>query len=81
MECMSRKRHAGRRPDGLAKGQLWKLKHFYVQIEEPGKQLIHYRMLSDLRETGARIKTSGIDVMWGYLKSRRARLVQASSSL
>ena len=60
---------------GLAKGQLWKLNHFYIQIVELGKQLLHYRMLSDLKEPGARIKTSGVDVMWGYLKSRHARLI------
>jgi hypothetical protein len=63
-------------PAGLAKGQLWKLNQFYIQIVELGKKLIHYRMLSDLKETGAKIKTSGVDVMWGYLKSRRAQLIQ-----
>ena len=65
---------------GLAKGQLWKLNNLYIQIVELGKKMIHYRMLSDVRETGARIKTSGVDVMWGYLKSRRAQLVQHGAS-
>lgn len=78
MMCMSRKRIAGNPPAPLAKGQLWKLNHFYIQIVELGKRLIHYRMLSDLKETGVKIKTSGVDVMWGYLKSRRAQLVHGS---
>ena len=67
-------------PGELAKGQLWKLSQFYIQIVELGKRLIHYRMLSDMKESGARIKTSSIEVMRGYLKSRRARLVQDGSS-
>jgi len=70
----------GASPGDLAKGQLWKLSHFYIQIVELGKRLIHYRMLTDLKETGARIKTSSIEVMSGYLKSRRARLVHSGSS-
>jgi hypothetical protein len=77
---MSKKRQVGGEGVGLAKGQLWKLNDLYIQIVELGKKLIHYRMLSDARETGARIKTSGVDVMWGYLKSRRAQLVQHSGS-
>lgn len=64
----------------LAKGQLWKLNNFYIQIVKLGKRLIHYRMLNDIKETGARIKTSGVDVMWGYLKSRHAQLVATAVS-
>ena len=77
---MSKKRRSGDSHGGLAKGQLWKLSHFYVQIVELGKQLIHYRMLSDLKEHGAKIKTSSVEGMWGYLKSRGARLVHHGSS-
>jgi hypothetical protein len=72
---MRKKRPIGDAQGTLATGQLWKLNHFYIQIVELGRKLIHYRMLSDLKETGARIKTSGVDVMWGYLKSRHAQLV------
>ncbi len=77
---MSNKQRAGnpRVPAGLAEGQLWKLNHFYIQIVELGKKLIHYRMLSDLKESGAKIKTSSVDVMWEYLKSRRAQLIQST---
>ena len=77
---MRNKSKGGNKPGELAKGQLWKLSNFYIQIVELGKRLIHYRMLSDLKEPGARIKTSSIEVMWGYLKSRRARLVHNTSA-
>ena len=74
---MSKKQKPGQVPagTGLAKGQLWKLNHFYIQIVELGRKLLEYRMLSDLKETGAKTKTSGVDVMWGYLKSRHAQLI------
>lgn len=77
MHCM-RKQQAGSPSAVLAKGQLWKLNNFYIQIVELGKKLIHYRMLSDLTETGVKIKTSSVDVMWGYLKSRHAQLIQSA---
>lgn len=77
---MSRKSLSGGKPAGFAKGQLWKLNHFYVQVVDQGRKLIHYRMLSDLKETGARVKTSGADVMWDYLESRGAQLVNGRSS-
>ena len=77
---MSRTRQAGSTPTALAKGQLWKLNHFYIQIVKLGTRLIYYRMLSDLKETGARVKTSGVDVLWGYLKSRGAQLVTSGST-
>jgi hypothetical protein len=77
---MSKKRRTGDIQNRLATGQLWKLNHFYIQIVELGKKLIHYRMLSDLKETGARIKTSGVDVMRGYLESRHAQLVHGTST-
>jgi hypothetical protein len=77
---MSKKRQqSGGKPVGFAKGQLWKLNHLYVQVVDQGKKLIHYRMLNDVKDPGARIKTSEADVMWGYLKSRGARLVHGDS--
>lgn len=60
----------------LAKGQLWKLKHIYIQIVELGKRILEYRMLSDPSESGVRTKTSEIQTMWAYLQSRSARLVR-----
>ncbi len=79
MLCMSKKTEGGAPARGLASGQLWKLNHFYIHIVELGRKLIHYRMLSDLKEPGARIKTSGADVLWHYLQSRRAHLIQDGS--
>jgi len=76
---MRNNRKGGDAPGELAEGQLWKLSNFYIQIVELGKRLIHYRMLSDLKEPGARIKTSSVEVMWEYLKSRGARLIHNGS--
>lgn len=76
---MSKKRERGGRTARLAQGQLWKLSHLYIQIVALGRRVIQYRMLSDLRESGARIKTSSVEVLWGYLQSRRARLVHGAA--
>lgn len=65
---------------GLAKGQLWKLKHAYIQIVDLGKRLLHYKMLTFPGQKGVRTQMSGVDVMWGYLRSRQARLVKAESA-
>jgi hypothetical protein len=68
----------GKKPSpGLAKGQVWKLKHVYIQIVELGHRLLHYRMLDSLGQKGVRTQISGIDTMWGYLRSRHARLLDA----
>ena len=60
----------------LAKGQIWKLKHMYIQIVDLGRKLLNYRMLNSLDETGVREQKSEVDVMWRYLQSRGARLVR-----
>lgn len=79
MLCMrDNRKRGGDNPPVLAKGQLWKLNHLYIHIVELGKKIIHYRMLTDLKETGARIKTSSVDVLRGYLRSRHARLVRGA---
>jgi len=65
---------------GLAKGQLWKLNHAYIQIAELGKRLIHYKMMSRPGETGVKTQMSGIETMWGYLKTRHAELVKSGSA-
>ena len=64
---------------GLAKGQVWKLKHAYIQIVDLGHRLLHYRMLDSPSQRGVRTQMSGVDVMWGYLKSRHARLVKSAA--
>lgn len=65
---------------GLAPGQLWKLNHVYIEIVELGKRLLHYKMLARPNEMGARTLLSGVDTMWGYLKSRHARLISDSGT-
>lgn len=60
----------------LAKGQLWKLKHVYIQIVGLGGRLLSYKMLDSLDEDGVRPKMSDIEVMWRYLRTRNARLVE-----
>jgi hypothetical protein len=77
---MSSKIRQSKANSELAKGQLWKLNNLYIQIVELGKRLIHYRMLNDLKESGARIKTSSVEVLWRYLQSRHARLVHQASA-
>jgi len=76
---MQKKTYKNAAGPALAKGQLWKLNHAYIQIVELGKRLIHYRMMTNLREHGVRTQMSGIDTMWGYLKTRHARLVRAGT--
>jgi hypothetical protein len=63
-------------PEVLAPGQLWKLKHAYVQIVETGKRLVSYRMMRSAGETWVKAKWSDVETLWGYLQSRHARLVQ-----
>ncbi|SPE53430.1 hypothetical protein SBV1_1710061 [Verrucomicrobia bacterium] len=65
---------------GLAKGQLWKLNHAYIQIVELGKRLIHYKMMTQPGETGVRTQMSGIETMLVYLKTRHAELVKGGSA-
>ncbi len=60
----------------LAKGQLWQLSHAYIRIVELGKRLIHYKMMTQPSEPGVRTQISARDTLLGYLKSRRARLVE-----
>jgi hypothetical protein len=76
---MRRKSLSKNAPPGLAKGQLWRLSHVYIQIVELGKKLIHYKMMDDPDEAGVRTQMSSIETMWGYLKSRHARLVKNGS--
>jgi hypothetical protein len=72
------KRNAKKPAPELAKGQVWKLKHVYIQIVELGHRLLHYRMLDSLNQKGVRVQISGIDTMWGYLRTRRAKLIAAA---
>jgi hypothetical protein len=72
-----RKPNGKKSAPGLAKGQVWKLKHVYIQIVELGHRLLHYRMLDSLGQKGVRTQISGVDTMWGYLRTRHAQLLKA----
>jgi len=63
----------------LAKGQLWKMKHAYVQIVDLGKRIIHFRMMERLGEADVRIQMSPMHTLYGYLQARQARLVRTES--
>ena len=65
----------------LAKGQLWKMKHAYVLIVELGRQIIHFKMMERLGETGVRTQVSALDTLYRYLQARDAHLVRTSASI
>jgi len=64
----------------LAKGQLWRMKHAYVEIVEMGKKMIHFKMMKRLGEAGVRTQVSAFRTLYGYLKARQAQLVGTASS-
>jgi hypothetical protein len=59
----------------LAKGQLWKMKHAYIEIVELGRKIIRFKMMRRLNETGVRIQTSAFETLYGYLQARHAQLI------
>jgi hypothetical protein len=60
----------------LAKGQVWRLQHVYIQIVELGKRLLEYKMLDSPEQKGVRTQMSSVEVMREYLESRHARLLR-----
>ena len=71
---------AAREPQ-LAKGQVWRLQHVYIQIVELGKRLLEYKMLDAPGQRGARIQMSSVDVMREYLETRHATLMTTGTGL
>ena len=69
------------RPQGLEKGQLWKIEHGYVQIVEPGRRLIHYKMLKHPDQTAAMTRLIGIDALAVFLRHNQAELVNGRERL
>jgi hypothetical protein len=63
----------------LAKGQLWRTEKCHIKIVELGKTLVHYKMLKDVRQM-RRTQMSRIDTMQGYLKGKRALLVENNAA-
>lgn len=62
-------------PQGLEKGQLWKVEHGYVYIVELGKRLIHYKMLRHPGQNAVMTRLVGIDVLAVFLRHTQAELV------
>jgi len=64
-----------KRPQGLEKGQLWKIEHGYVYITELGKRLIHYKMLRQLNQRAVPTSLIGMDALIIFLMHSEAELV------
>jgi hypothetical protein len=62
-------------PD-LLKGQIWKANDTYVQIVDAGKTLIHYTMSAKPRQRGLRVHMATRETVQGFLKSKRAKLME-----
>ena len=67
-------------PPSLAKGQLWRTENAYVEIVDMGKRLIHYKMPRELGQRAVKTHTVGIETLASYLKTNRARLLEAAVS-
>ena len=68
----------GRRP--LASGQVWKTRAADIEIVALGKQLIHYRITTQLGGKGVSAQLSGIEAMENYLRKNAAQLVKGDST-
>lgn len=64
----------GHRPNGLAKGQIWKTRAADIEILALGRRLIHYKVTKQLGQKEVSAQISGIEAMENYLKSNAARL-------
>jgi hypothetical protein len=64
----------GQRPNGLAKGQIWKTRAADIEILALGRRLIHYKVTRQLGQKEVSAQISGIEAMENYLKSNAARL-------
>ena len=61
----------------LRKGQLWRIKRFYVRIVEVGTIGVRSQLLTSPSESAEPALTSGVETLWSYLHSRKGRLIQA----
>ena len=62
---------------GLAKGQLWKLRHAYIYVVGLGKRAIQFKLMTSPDARFERTLTGEIETVWGYLRQRGAKLVSA----
>jgi hypothetical protein len=70
-----------KRPPGLEKGQLWKLREEgYLYIAARGKRLIHYKLLKQPAQRRAPTRMVGFEALEAYLKAHQAELVSGVSA-
>ena len=66
-----------KRPQGLSKGQLWKLREGYVYIADLGKRLIHYKLLKQPAQKAVLTRMAGVGELEAFLQKHEAELVTA----
>jgi hypothetical protein len=64
----------------LARGQIWKLDDGYVYIVEPGRRLVHYKMLKNQRQKAVITRMVGVEKLEALLKEHAAELVTGVST-
>jgi hypothetical protein len=67
-------------PQKLARGQIWKLDDGYVYIVEPGRRLVHYKMLKNQRQKAVMTRMVGVEKLEALLKEHAAELVNGVSA-
>jgi hypothetical protein len=60
----------------LAKGQIWTTRVAHIEIVGLGKELIHYKITSQLGLRKVSAQLSGIEAMQNYLRVNAAELRQ-----
>ena len=69
-----------KRPQGLRKGQLWKLREGYVYIADLGKRLIHYKLLKQPAQKAVMVRMAGVGELEAFLQEHEAELVVVGSA-
>lgn len=64
----------------LEEGQLWKVEHGYVAIEQLGERLIQYKMLRQADTKAAITQFIRIEALQNFLSQTEAELVGRSES-
>jgi hypothetical protein len=73
------KLEALRKPTRLEKGQLWKLENGYLYIVEPGKRLVHYKLLRQPNQKAVVTRLIGMEELLTYLKHNEAQMIEDTS--
>jgi len=64
----------------VAGGQLWQAKDCYVRIARVGKTLVEYKLLRKPEQRGVQSSMGNIKEVTAYLKTHRAKLIEAPAS-